>query len=261
MKQTTLKEIKEEEKKYFGKEIEDKEYEGPKLSGYSGMSVEWLYPLSDTYYDWVNAAIQACLCTWEREPYSMVNGMSSSEKEKLLLNILKDRPISVALEMPKFAFRINGLSRAMTHQLVRHRQWAFGQQSIRVVNPINQMVRVPENMPFADSITYKRIIKECHEMYLQMVENGIPREQARNILPIGTTTSIICTVNMRYLIEYFQSRTISISQGEHHFLVYLIAKEMEKFQPKFFRFICTKVKGLKELVESEGKGLIGGSGE
>jgi len=253
MKETKLEEIKQEELKYFGKILEEPKI-NPDLEDYSGMKVQMLFPLSDSHYDeWVYAATHACLATWEQFPYKDVNKMSQGEKEKQLNIILEDRPISVALEMPKFAFKIIGLTRAMTHQLVRHRQMAFGQQSIRVVDPTGAPVRLPEILKTDYRFLrekYENCVMDAKELYKEMVENDIPREQARNILPIGTTTSIVMTANLRVLIDYFRGRTSSITQGEHHYLVYLIALAFKKGQPQFFNFVCTKVNGLKELVES-----------
>lgn len=254
MKETKIEEIKQEEQKYFGKILEEPEI-NPTLETYSGMKAEMLFPVLETYYDdWVNGATHACLATWEQFPYEDINSMSQDQKGKQLNVILGDRPISVALEMPKFAFKITGLTRAMTHQIVRHRQMAFGQQSIRVVDPTGAPVRLPEAFKIKSDKEFEDAYFDCvikaKELYKDMVDAGIPREQARNILPIGTTTSIVMTANLRVLIDYFRGRTSSITQGEHHYLVYLIAKAFKEKQPKFFDFVCTKVNGLKELVES-----------
>ncbi len=221
------------------------------------MKVEMLFPLSNSYYsEWVGGATHACLATWEQYPYKDINKMTYQEKEKQLNIILNDRPISVALEMPKFTFKITGLTRAMTHQIVRHRKMAFGQQSIRVVDPTGAPVRMLEAFEAEDKGDLKSRYYDCvvnaKNLYKDMVSAGIPREQARNILPMGTTTSIVMTADLRTMIDYFRGRTSKITQGEHHYLVYLIAKAFREQQPKFFDFICTKVDGLKELVESSG---------
>jgi len=254
MKQTNLEEIKNEEKRFFGFELEEPEISS-QLNDHSGMDVKWLYPIQDTYFDWIGAAIHACLATWEQYPYATIDNMTLEEQEKRLLNVLEERPISVALEMPKFAFKITGLSRAMTHQIVRHRTWAFGQQSIRVADTTGAPTRKPKNLSPEIEKDYNEVVTATKKMYKQLVNLGIPREQARNILPIGTTTSIVCTADLRSLIEYFKSRTLDITQGEHHYMVYLIAKTFKEHQPKFFEFTCSKVNGLKELVESDADGI------
>ena len=265
MKKTDLEEIKAEEKRFMGKEMPEPEVTG-KIKHYDDMKVEWLYPLSDTYYEWVKAACHACLATWEQYPYDEINKMV--DKEEKLLAILEERPISVALEMPKFAFKITGITRAMTHQLVRHRKMAFGQQSIRVVDPTGAPVRIPEAFKEMHDERASELAKEYYaavdankKLYKKLVRNEVPREQARNILPIGTTTSIVVTADLRTMIDYFKSRTIGITQGEHHYLVYLIAKEMQKVQPRFFEFICERVNGLKELVAKDWEKLVGGDNE
>jgi len=257
MKQTDLKEIEAEQKKYMGRVSNNKLKVDPKLEDYSGMWVEWLYPdkIAGAYDNWINAAWHACFSTWEQYPFEESKKMTFYKKEKMVLNILKDRPISAALEMPSFAFRVNGLSRALTHQFVRHRGMAFGQQSLRVTNPLAQPVRYPEWFNTLDKYAkrdileyYRDVIATIQETYATMIYAGCPVEQARNILPIGTTTSIECSTNLKSLVDYLRARTGSI-------MAFLIAKEFKRVQPMFYKFVCSQVKGLDELVKSRGKGI------
>ncbi len=257
MKKADMDYIKKEEKFFLDAE---KKYRriNKKTEFFTDMSVEWLYPKKDTYLDWINASAHAGLVTWEEHPYEMIKKYSIKEKERKVLKLLKERPISVILEMPKFAFKINNLSRAMTHQIVRHRKMAFGQQSIRVVDAGTAPTRIPLSLKKNKKLTeeYNSVVYQTKKMYKNLIENGVPREQARNILPIGTTTSIVVTTDLRALIEYFKSRTLNITQGEHHYLTYLIAKEMSKKQKKFFEFTCTRVKNLKNLIRKDWRRLL-----
>jgi len=255
VKQIDLKGIKKEEVKYLGVEQSEPEINS-KLEGYEGMRVKWLYPYKNTYWDWIEASAHACLTTWEMYPYESINAIGQDKKEELVLNILRDRPISVALEMPKFAFKVTGLSRAISHQLVRHRKMAFGQQSIRVVDVTGAPTRKPQNISGELLDIYGRTVVANKRVYKELVSAGVPREQARNILPIGTTTSIVAVSDLRTLIDYFKGRTSGIAQGEHNYLVYLIAKSFQESQPEFFKFVCTKVDGLEKLVSGEPKELI-----
>jgi len=253
--------IKNEQIEFLGKEIPIIEKASDTLEDSSKVEVIWLYPTANTYEDWVNASLHACWNTWEVAPYKEADAcIKKGNAETMLMKLLDKRNIGIVYEIPKFTFKINGLSRAMTHQCVRSRFANYGQQSLRVAVVAHQPVRKPSAEEFEnDDVVkreYKRIVQESHRLYLDMIKTGIPVEQARNILPIGQTTSIVITMDLRTLVDYFRNRTSSIVQDEHKELVVKIAKAFEESQPNFFQFVCTKVDGLKELVAREPKELI-----
>lgn len=254
IKQANKEYILSEERKYLGKEIGNF-FAKPKteVAGYESISVELMFPLcNEAYNDWVSSAFYNSLATWDKSPENIVTEMLRTEsierKEQLLLNILKDRPISVALEGAVFSFRITGVPRTMTHQIVRHRKMAFGQQSFRVSSCYAEPVRIPQVL-FDNSTgipekkkeelrkKYIETIKKNREVYRELIINGVPMEQARNIMPMGTLTAIGATMQLRTMIEYFRGRTSDIAQDEHTYIVCLMANELRKKQPKFFKIV------------------------
>jgi len=251
-----------EEKKFLGKAIANffAEPENQVL-GHESIDVELTAPLSkEAYDDWINSAFYNSLCTWDKSPENYVSEMakkySVEEKEKLLMNILNERPISVALEGVTFAFRIKGIPRTMTHQIVRHRKMAFGQQSFRVSSCYAEPIRLPQTLIDGEVKNveelindYTNAIKQCRSVYKKLIRSGVPMEEARNIMPMGTLTAIGLVTNLRALIEYFASRTSSIAQNEHTYIVALMAKELKLKQPKFFDFIAKKVPNIIKIME------------
>lgn len=260
-KEANNKYIVEEEIEFLGSPVGEMFVEPEQqVAGYESIKVDLLSATS--YVDWVRGAVYASLCTWDTTPHNPVSTLiegSFEEMEKKLLFMLSKRPISVALEGAVFTFRITGLPRAMTHQIVRHRQMAFGQQSYRVSSCYSDPVRYPmtlkEKGDAGDLISqglmsdYVAAVKQVRLVYKNLISSGIPMEQARCIMPMGTCTKIGVTMRLRDMIEYFKGRTGDIAQDEHTYLVCLMAKEMRDKQPEFFSFIKTKCKGLEETME------------
>lgn len=260
-KEADNKYIVDEEIEFLGAPV-GHNFEEPdcQTAGYESMRVELLN--SSDYKGWVNAAMYASLVTWDTTPQLPVTKMLElpfEEKESLLLKMLSKRPISVALEGAVFTFKITGIPRSMTHQIVRHRQMSFGQQSYRVSSCYSDPVRFPtslqkmidEGNESAKNIgeEFETIVGACRSMYKWMIEKGVPMEQARNIMPMGTCTKIAVTMRLRDMIEYFNGRTSDITQDEHTYLVCLMANEMKKKQPEFFKFICSRAKELECVME------------
>ncbi len=91
------------------------------VAGYETIKVELLS--GSNYKEWVKAAMYASLVTWDTTPQLPVSKfleLPMEEQEKKLMFMLIQRPISVALEGAVFTFKITGVPRAMTHQIVRH---------------------------------------------------------------------------------------------------------------------------------------------
>lgn len=250
-----------EEIEFLGAPVGDNFIEPEKqVAGYESIDVELLS--STNYVEWVRAALYASLVTWDTTPHVPVTKMQDwqfEKQEEYLLKMLSKRPISVALEGAVFTFKITGIPRAMTHQLVRHRQMSFGQQSYRVSSCYADPVRLPPTLEDKchqennlDAINlrakYESTVKAVREVYKELIELGVPMEQARCIMPMGTCTKIAVTMRLRDMIEYFNGRTSDIAQDEHTYIVCLMAKEMKLNQPEFFEFIKGRAKGLEETM-------------
>jgi len=255
MKETTKQEIKNEEKKFLGFEIENFFPEGGQdIAGYESIKVELLS--ASNYKDWVKGAAYASLVTWDQEPYKPVSHLIEGKfevMEEKLMGILAERPISVALEGAKFTFKIVGVPRSMTHQIVRHRKMAFGQQSFRVSSCYADPVRLPQKLVTANNSktmltkngksvpdlikSFGDAVQTCKKVYRDLIEAGVPMEQARNIMPMGTCTKIAVTTDLRSMIEYVQGRTSDIAQDEHTYIVMLMLQELHIKAKKFYDII------------------------
>lgn len=200
------------------------------------------------YYNWVHAAVDCAMTTWdefdEQGKVALAHSSIFLTDEQMLLNLLKDRYISIVYEMIHFTFRIDGLSRTMTHQLVRHRKMAFGQQSMRVADlsnsPFAHMGDI-EHDPEAKGLIQQHW-RNSQQLYNWLIKNNrCVREQARNVMPMGTVTSITMTADLGALISYIKARSGELTQDEHKIIVGAIKKELEIKQPKFWKFIEEKI--------------------
>lgn len=246
MKHTSESMIREEQITFMGEEIPFTEKFPAQefLTDYSGIEVALIKPApfnNEEYSAWIEAAYEGTFETWfeigKRMPV-----VTFPKKEKILIKTLKTRRISYAMETQIFAFRITGISRAMTHQIVRHRKAVFGQQSLRVADATANPIRLPEFDQTNDKQrelieSAKDVLTRTKSLYWEMIKSGIPREQARNILPIGTTTTINASFPLGALIEYFKARNSGIAQNEHTYIANQMEEQIKSKQPKFYDII------------------------
>ena len=120
-----------------------------------------------------------------------------------------------------FTFKIDGISRACSHQLVRHRHCSFTQRSQRYCSEDGFKVILPKSIDEScfDESTYEHIIVDIDEAYAELQNNGIPNEDARYILPNACETSLYLSCNLRELIHMSNERLCSRAQWEIRDLV------------------------------------------
>jgi thymidylate synthase (FAD) len=119
-------------------------------------------------------------------------------------------------EHASFTFAVDGLSRVASHQLVRHRLASFSQQSQRYVvmgSPRAVMPPKIAEMPEAAEI-FSEQLHSSYRAYERLVKLGVPREDARFILPHGWETSLMLSMNARELHHFFSLRLCRKAQWE-----------------------------------------------
>jgi thymidylate synthase (FAD) len=128
------------------------------------------------------------------------------------------------VEHVSFTFGVEGISRACSHQLVRHRVASYSQQSQRYVREAEFDYVIPDTIK-ADpklSAAFKKYMKKAQEGYDVMIkaleERGITGENAsqdaRFILPNAAETKIVVTMNARELLHFFRVRCCNRAQWE-----------------------------------------------
>jgi thymidylate synthase (FAD) len=130
------------------------------------------------------------------------------------------------LEHLSFTFHLSGISRACSHQLVRHRIASYAQQSQRYIDTSNEPLKyvTPQSISSDDTLKlyYDSLMDNIKECYNALVKAGVPAEDARMVFPNATETDIIMTVNGRQLIEISRKRLCLRAQWEIRLLFKLI---------------------------------------
>ena len=145
------------------------------------------------------------------------------KQEEFVKSIVASGHLS-PLEHVKFSFAIEGVSRALTHQLVRHRIASFSQQSQRYVKEKDFDFIIPpsiEGNPQAKN-EFEKLMAAIQQSYTKllslMVQDNlsgeIANQDARFALPQAAETKIVVTMNCRELLHFFQARCCSRAQWE-----------------------------------------------
>lgn len=141
------------------------------------------------------------------------------------------------VEHASFTFSIEDVSRAMTHQLVRHRVASYTQQSQRYVtyDTIERYV-TPESVTrdAGAKKIFDEALEKISETYMRLLKLGIPKEDARFILPNAAKTNIIVTMNARELRHFFNLRCCRRSQWEIREVAVEMLKQAKKVASTLF---------------------------
>ncbi|MEW6376140.1 MAG: FAD-dependent thymidylate synthase [Thermodesulfobacteriota bacterium] len=156
--------------------------------------------------------------------------------EKAFIRMLiKNQHLSV-LEHAYATFRISGVSRAFTHQLVRHRLCSFIQQSQRYVDESNfnyiEPDSVKENLE-AHSI-FIDFMGRAKEAYAKLHKLGVRKEDARYVLPNAVESQIVMTANFREWRHIIGLRGKPQSQWEIRRVAIEILKILKDHVPTVF---------------------------
>ncbi|QXE86192.1 FAD-dependent thymidylate synthase [Geomonas nitrogeniifigens] len=161
-------------------------------------------------------ALAARLCYSSADIEALKDKLSGADVKKFLDKIMSLGHQSV-LEHASFTFGVDGISRVTSHQLVRHRVASFSQQSQRYVSHKERFAVVtPQSI--ADNpehlALFEAQVAAVHAAYADLVEAGVPAEDARYLLPNATETKIIITMNARELLHFFGVRCCERAQWE-----------------------------------------------
>lgn len=184
----------------------------------------------------LTCATAARLCYSNSSIDELQSKMSKEKVESLLKRIVEEGHWSV-LEHASFTFGIEGISRACSHQLVRHRISSFSQQSQRYVDEKQFAFIVPPKIKNNQKALehFEKSMKESQNLYSELVSAGLPKEDARFVLPNACETRLIMTMNTRSLYNFFERRLCARAQWEIRLLANAMLKECLKVAPLLFK--------------------------
>ena len=148
------------------------------------------------------------------------------------------------IEHVVFTFAISGVSRTLSHQLVRHRAGvAFDQQSQRYVTYKGAATMLPHSIAEGDPdlrARYEDQVDGALGLYGDLLGAGVPGEDARFVFPNATRTNLVMTTNLRALIHMSGLRLCTMAQWEIRRLFQLIRHEIFAVSPFLGSFLAPK---------------------
>ena len=141
-------------------------------------------------------------------------------------------------------FYITGVSRALTHELTRHRHLSYSQLSQRFVDESDANIVIPPAARGSEKLTweFENAATGARHSYRELVEalldSGLARKKAREaaraVLPNMTETRIVVTGNMRAWHEVIERRTAPDADAEFQQVAGMISDELKKIAPAIF---------------------------
>jgi thymidylate synthase (FAD) len=181
-------------------------------------------------------AAAARLCYSPKGATELLENFTPEQIEKFVKKL-----VSLGHESPmehvSFTFAIEGISRACSHQLVRHRIGvSFSQKSQRYVKE-NQFDYVCppkiQNKPHTLA-EFEKAMQDAQKAYENLISAGIPAEDARFVLPNAASTSFVLTMNVRSLWHFFELRCCNRAQWEIRALAHEMLRQVRKIAPLLF---------------------------
>ncbi|NLO89164.1 MAG: FAD-dependent thymidylate synthase, partial [Clostridia bacterium] len=166
----------------------------------------------------------------------IMTGLPQEKIESLLKKLLKMGHLS-PFEHVSFTFAVEGVSRALTHQLVRHRIASYSQRSQRYVSEKNFEYIIPHSILKNEKAlkTYRGIMEKIRDAYREL-EGLVPKEDARYVLPNACETKIVYTFNARSLLNFFRLRCCERAQWEIRELAHRMLEEVREVAPLLFQY-------------------------
>lgn len=183
------------------------------------------------------------------------------QQKKLIENILQSGHNS-PIEHVSFSFAIAGISRALSHQLVRHRIASYSQQSQRYVSEATGFEFVLPPSIARNSVAKKEFVElmahiqdkyeKIQKILTEDIEAGEKANQdARFVLPNAAETKIVVTMNCRSLLNFFELRCCDRAQWEIRKMAWKMLKIVKKELPVIFNIAGPRCERLGFCPEGE----------
>jgi len=183
----------------------------------------------------VAAAIRQCYSP--DAAAKMKTKLSNAEVGKLIRMVIESDHTST-IEHVSFTFGVEGVSRVLTHELVRHRIASYSQQSQRYISGKNFGYVIPPSIKSKKGACerFEKAMQIDMELYEYLQGLGIKDEDARFVLPNATDVKIVITMNARSLFNFLKRRMCNRAQWEIRTMAHLMHKELMKIAPKIFKY-------------------------
>ena len=165
------------------------------------------------------------------------------EASRKMIRSLAKAGHEAMIEHAHATFKLSGISRVLTHELVRHRLFSFAQRSQRYVKENEESYVTPDvlidnneanaNMRQAELI-FKSAMNNAWTAYRDLLKLGIKPEDARFVLPNACTTEIIVSGNFREYRNFLKLRLSPRAQWEIRKAANIILDKLYEIAPSCF---------------------------
>ena len=174
-----------------------------------------------------------------------LTGATGWEKKWKLIKHVLDSGHTSTVEHIQFTFFISGVSRALSHQLVRHRVGiSFSQQSQRYCKFEKGFDYVIPPLIAKDEKLKKKFesyMSDINSMYLDLLNHeGVPAEDARMVLPNACCTNLTVSINLRALMHLCEERMCTCAQSEIRQMAISMAKLITDKIPELKEYLREK---------------------
>ena len=159
---------------------------------------------------------------------------SSPDADRKLVRKLISWGHESVLEFASATFLVEGMSRAAANQLTRHRLASFVQESQRFVNVRDRGLVRPPSFTDAQWEKAASLHRTALELYEELIEEGVPKEDARYVLPIGTETRLVVSANFREWRHIIRLRGSPAAQWEIRLFAKKVLEILREHAPTVF---------------------------
>ena len=198
----------------------------------------------------IAAAARSCVRNLD---YELVCAELGHEDVQRILRSIIERNHHSPLEHATFTFAISGVSRVLTHQLVRHRIASHSQLSQQRTESSRLQFTTPLEIQQHPelAVEYQDMMKQCQELYRRFVRCGISKGSARYVLPSAFNTRVVTTMNARSLLNLLAQRECEVEEWEFRQVALLMHDELMKVAPNIFKFAGAPCKTQGHCPEGE----------
>lgn len=203
-------------------------------------------------------AAAAKLCYSKEADIKSLLGGITPQKTKSFISKLESMHHESPMEHITFTFAIEGVSRALLAQITRHRVASFSVRSQRYCSEKDFGYIIPESIRKHEKhcVRYKALMAQIGNFYDKLVELGVPKEDARMVLPNACETRMVVTMNARELFHFASLRCCSRAQWEVRALANEMVRLVKEVAPTLFKHLgaaCVQTGYCPEGAKSCGK--------
>ena len=161
-------------------------------------------------------------------------GEGLEDDRRLIRNLIEWGHMS-PLEFATATFYLEGISRSCLAQLTRHRMASFMVRSMRYVKQDPEETVYPPTIEGSNKKElFKDSVEKAHETYKELLDAGVPKEDARFVLPIGAKTDLYIKANFREYRHIIEIRHTEEAQWEIRSLASEMLEDLHEIAPSAF---------------------------